>query len=71
MERTLSTAQASSAKSTPEHAPIFGLYYLEEHEFDLNEVVGCFGASAVDANSVYPATFTCPTDDADGGAEVP
>ncbi|HEY0607365.1 MAG TPA: herpeto-tandem family RiPP [Herpetosiphonaceae bacterium] len=70
MEHRFSTAQALSTKATLESAPIFGLSYLEEHEFDLNEVVGCFGASAVQL-AAGSFTGTCPNDDADSFDEHP
>lgn len=70
MERTLTISQASGVKATPEPASIFGLYYLEETEFDLNEVVGCFGASSVDAPGIA-YTSTCPYDDSDTRDEHP
>ncbi|HEY0607363.1 MAG TPA: herpeto-tandem family RiPP [Herpetosiphonaceae bacterium] len=70
MEDTRTNPNAVTGKAS-EHAPIFGLNYLEEHEFDLSEVVGCFGVSSTDGDMAYPATYTCPGDDWDGFGHVP
>ena len=65
MEHTPMIPLSSTLKSTSENSPIFGLYYLEEQELDLNEVVGCFGASSVDGPIGSNPTYTCPGDDYD------
>lgn len=63
MKQTPTPSPASNTSSKT--APIFGLYYLEEQEFDLNEVVGCFGARTdIPPDSPQP-TYTCPADDFD------
>ena len=65
MEHTSTLSKASTLRPASENSPIFGLYYLEEQEFDLNEVVGCFGASSVDGPISSNPTYTCPSDDYD------
>ncbi|HEY0607364.1 MAG TPA: hypothetical protein VGD58_30885 [Herpetosiphonaceae bacterium] len=70
MEHTFTKPASSISNAKSETSPIFGLYYLEEHEFDLSEVAGCFGASSVDPSAINTTTYTCPADDTDRG-EVP
>lgn len=67
MEQTPTSSRSLTANAKLENSPIFGLYYLEEQELDLNEVVGCFGGSSLGGPAEVSATRTCPFDDSDAG----
>lgn len=66
MKQTPTPTRSPASNAPSKTAPIFGLYYLEEQEFDLNEVVGCFGVRADEGPPQFPhPTQTCPGDDYD------